>query len=187
MPIDSLQALSDGFADIVEKVKLSTARVDARNRIAGSGIVWSSEGVVATADHVVEREEDIVVQIGGSSYQAQLVGRDPSTDLAVLRIQSPQLVAAEVAPPKTVRPGSLAFAVGRPWGEEAVVSAGIVSALGRFGFNRGCGDLFREVLIHADVTLYPGFSGGPLADASGRVSGMNTSVIGRGMTHAVPA
>jgi S1-C subfamily serine protease len=186
MAIESLQALSDDLAAVVEKVKRSTARVDARNRIAGTGIVWSADGVVLTADHIVEREEDIVVQIGAGSHEAQLVGRDPTTDLAVLQIKATNLIAAEIAP-QSVKPGHLVFAVGKPWGDEAIVSAGIVSTIGHFGFRQGWGEQFREGLIHADLTLYPGFSGGPLADASGRVVGLNTSAIGRGMALAVPS
>jgi S1-C subfamily serine protease len=185
MAPDNLQDFSDQLASMVEQVARSTARVDARHRVAGSGIVWSSDGVVVTADHVVEREEDIHVQLDGTTYDAELVGRDPTTDIAVLRINSKTAVAAKIADSKTLKQGNLVLAVGRPWGEEAIVSAGIVSAIGRFGFG-GWGEQFREGLIHADVTLYPGFSGGPLADASGRVVGVNTSAIGRGMALAVP-
>lgn len=186
MALNNLQDYSDQLAAIVEQVARSTARVDARHRVAGSGIVWSTDGVIVTADHVVEREEDIHVQLDGTSYDAELVGRDPSTDLAVLRINTKSGVAAQVADGKSLKQGNLVFAVGRPWGEEAIVSSGIVSAVGRFRFGNGWGEQFREGLIHADLTLYPGFSGGPLADASGRVVGVNTSAIGRGMSLSVP-
>jgi S1-C subfamily serine protease len=186
MAIASLQDWSDQLAAAVEQVARSLARVDARNRVAGTGIVWSSEGIVVTADHVVEREEDIHVQLDGTTYDAELVGRDPTTDLAVLRVNTKNAIAAQVADSTTLKQGNLVFAVGRPWGGEAIVSAGVVSAVGRLGFWQGWGEQFREGLIHADVTLYPGFSGGPLADASGRVVGVNTSAIGRGMSLAVP-
>lgn len=186
MALNSLQDFSDQLAAMVDQVARSTVRVDARNRVAGTGIVWSSEGVVVTADHVVEREEDIHVQVDGTTYNAELVGRDPSTDLAVLRFDEKNTASAKFADSKSLKQGNLVFAVGRPWGEDAIVSSGIVSAVGRFGFGNGWGEQFREGLIHADVTLYPGFSGGPLADASGRVVGLNTSAIGRGMSLAVP-
>jgi S1-C subfamily serine protease len=188
MAIDSLQGFSDQLAAMVEQVARSTARVDARNRVAGTGIVWSTDGVVVTADHVVEREENIHVQLDGTTYDAELAGRDPATDLAVLRIKANNTVAAGIADAKALKQGHLVFAIGRPWGEEAIVSGGIVSAIGRFGFGVGWDPegQFREGLIHADLTLYPGFSGGPLADASGRVVGVNTSAIGRGMSFAVP-
>jgi S1-C subfamily serine protease len=187
MALNNLQDFSDQFAAMVEQVARSTARVDARHRVAGSGIVWSSDGVVVTADHVVEREEDIHVQLDGTTYDAELVGRDPTTDLAVLRINSKNAIAAKIADSKALKQGNLVFAVGRPWSEEAIVSSGVISAIGRVGFGDGWGEQFREGLIHADVTLYPGFSGGPLADASGRVVGVNTSAIGRGMSLAVPS
>jgi len=186
MALESLQAFSDQLAAMVESVTRVTARVDARNRVAGSGIVWSADGVILTADHVVEREEDIHVQLDGTTYDAELVGRDPTTDLALLRVDAKNLVAASVADSKTLKAGHLVFAVGRPWGGEPIASSGIVSALGKFGFGSGWGSQFREGLINSDVVLYPGFSGGPLADASGRVVGMNSSVIGRGMSLAVP-
>ncbi len=186
MALDSLQSFSDQLAATVEKVTRVTARVNARNRVAGSGIVWSSDGAILTADHVVEREENIQVQLEGQSYDAELVGRDPTTDLAVLKVNATNLVAAQVADSKILKAGNLVFAVGRPWGDEPIVSSGIVSALGRFGAAHGWGGQFREGLIHADVVLYPGFSGGPLADASGRVVGINSSVIGRGMSLAIP-
>ncbi|RIK14771.1 MAG: signal protein PDZ, partial [Chloroflexi bacterium] len=151
-------------------------------------MIWSSDGAIVTADHVVEREENIRVVLDGATFQAELAGRDPTTDLAVLKIKSDApLQPAQVADSKTLKQGNLVFAIGRPWGQEAIVSGGIVSALGRFGMGNGWGAQFREGLIHSDVTLYPGFSGGPLADASGRVVGINSSVLGRDLALAIPS
>jgi S1-C subfamily serine protease len=186
MALDSLQAYSDELAAAVAKVTRSVVRVEARQRVAGTGVVWTSAGAVVTADHVVEREENIRVVFDGTTYEAELAGRDPSTDLAVLRVKASNLVPAQVAESKSLKQGNLVFAVGRPWGEEAIVSGGIVSALGKFGRANVWGAQFREGLIHTDVTLYPGFSGGPLADASGRVVGINSSVLGRDLALAVP-
>lgn len=186
MAINTLQGYSDELANMVEKVTRSVVRVEARERIAGSGVVWSSEGAIITADHVVERDDNISVQVDGTKYDAELAGRDSSTDLALLRIKGNNLVAAQIADSKTLKAGNLVFAIGRPWGGEAIVSGGILSALGKFGRVWGGENQFREGLIHADVTLYPGFSGGPLADASGRVVGINTSAIGRGIALAIP-
>lgn len=187
MALESLQQYSDELAAVVARVTRSVVRVEARQRIAGTGVVWSSDGAIVTADHVVEREENIRVVFDGSTYEAQLAGRDPTSDLAVLRIQGATLTAAEIAGGKSLKQGNLVFAVGRPWGEEAIVSGGIVSAMGRFGRGNGWGNPFREGLIHTDVTLYPGFSGGPLADASGRVVGINSSVLGRDLSLAIPS
>lgn len=185
MALENLQAFSDELAAVVAKVTRSVVRVEARQRIAGTGVVWTADGAIVTADHVVEREENIKVVFDGSSYDAELAGRDPSTDLAVLRIRGAALQPAQVAD-LTLKQGNLVFAVGRPWGQEPIVSAGIVSALGKFGQSNGWGQQFREGLIHTDVTLYPGFSGGPLADASGRVVGINSSIIGRDLSLAIP-
>ncbi|HZQ05048.1 MAG TPA: trypsin-like peptidase domain-containing protein [Anaerolineae bacterium] len=184
MALENLQAFSDELAAIVAKVTRSVVRVEARERVAGTGVVWTSGGAIVTADHVVEREENIRVVFNGSTYDAELAGRDPTTDLAVLKVKASDLVPAQVADSKTLKQGNLVFAVGRPWGDEAIVSSGIVSALGRFG--RGWGNQFREGLIHTDLTLYPGFSGGPLANASGQIVGINSSVLGRDLALAIP-
>jgi len=183
----NLQAYSDELAAVVAQVARSVARVQARQRIAGTGVVWNADGAIVTADHVVEREENIRVVLDGATYEAELAGRDPTTDLAVLRIKPDRpLQPAQVADSKTLKQGNLVFAIGRPWGAEALVSGGIVSALGKFGMGNGWGAQFRDGLIHSDVTLYPGFSGGPLADASGRVVGINSSVLGRDLALAIP-
>lgn len=187
MALDSLQAYSDELAAKVAQVARSVVRVEARQRVAGTGVVWTAEGAIVTADHVVEREENIRVSVDGQAYDAELAGRDPTTDIAVLKIKAANLFAAQVAESKSLKQGNLVFAVGRPWGEEAIVSAGIVSALGKFGRNAGWGNQFKEGLIHSDVTLYPGFSGGPLADASGRIVGINSSVLGRDLALAIPS
>ncbi len=188
MPFESLQAYSDELAAVVAQVTRSVVRVEARQRIAGSGVVWTADGAIVTADHVVEREENIRVVFDGSTYAAELAGRDPTTDLAVLKIKADAaLTPAQLADGGALKQGNLVFAVGRPWGSEAIVSSGIVSALGKFGFGNGWGNSFREGLIHSDTTLYPGFSGGPLADASGRVVGINSSVLGRDLSLAIPS
>lgn len=187
MALANLQAYSDELAAVVAQVTRSVVRVEARQRIAGTGIVWTREGAIVTADHVVEREENIRVVFDGTTFQAELAGRDPTTDLAVLKIQGANLMPAQIADAKSLKQGNLVFAVGRPWGEEAIVSGGIVSALGKFGRSNGWGSQFKEGLIHSDVTLYPGFSGGPLADASGRIVGMNSSVLGRDLALAIPS
>ncbi len=185
MALDSLQALSDQLAATIRKVSLSTARVDARNGVAGAGIVWSADGVVVTADHVLEREDNLRVELEGGTFEAELVGRDPGTDLAVLKAKGTNLIAADIAGPQTLAPGNLVVAVARPWGQ-TVASAGIVSSIGRAGEGGHWAEQFREGLINAEITLYPGFSGGPLADASGRIVGMNTSGPGQRMRIAIP-
>lgn len=183
MAIESLQGFSDQLAALVESASKSVVRVDARYRIAGTGIVWASD-VILTADHVVEREEGIQVSFNGNSHPVELVGRDPSTDIAALRVKGASLTPANIGDPKALKLGHLVAALGRPWGEEPIASVGVVSGKG-LGF-RGRSRL-RDGLIQTDLVLYPGFSGGPLIDASGRVVGMNSATLGRGISFAVPA
>lgn len=179
----NLQEYSDQLASVVEQVSKSVVRVDARHRVAGTGIAWSNDGVILTADHVVEREENIRVTLGdGSEHDAELAGRDPATDIAALRVKGVTLAPASLAPLSSLRLGNLVIAVGKPWDNEIVVSAGVVSSLGR-GKRRGP---FRDGLVQTDAVMLPGFSGGPLVDASGRVVGMNSSVLGRGASLAIP-
>ncbi len=187
MSLENLQAYSDELAAVVAKVSQSVVRVEARQRVAGTGVVWTSEGAIVTADHVVERDENIRVVFNGSTFEAELAGRDHSTDLAVLKIKGANLVPAQVAEAKSLKQGNLVFAVGRPWGDEAIVSAGIVSALGKFGRAFMGASQFKEGLIHSNLILYPGFSGGPLADASGRIVGINSSVLGGDLALAIPS
>ncbi len=184
MPIQSLQEFSDQLAALIENASKFVVRVDARQRIAGTGIIWANDAIL-TADHVIEREDEIQVSLNGTSFSAEIAGRDPSTDIAALRIKGATLTPALVGDPKTLKAGHLVIAIGRPWSPDTVVSVGTVSARGLGWLGRQ--SQFREGLIQADVILYPGFSGGPLVDASGRVVGMNTSVLGRGMALAVPA
>lgn len=180
-----LQGLSNDLADVVERAGRQVVRVNARRRVPGSGILWSPDGVVVTADHVVEVEEGITIGLPeGQEVPAQLVARDPGTDLAVLRAQLSGRTAVELAEPSSVKVGNLVLALGRPGEEGPMATIGIVSALtGPWRTRRG-GVL--EQLIQTDVTLYPGFSGGPLVDASGRVIGLNSSLLGRGASVAIP-
>ncbi len=181
-----LQGLSNDLAEVVERAGGQVVRVNARRRWPGSGILWSADGVVVTADHVVEVEEGITVGLPeGQEVPAELVGRDPGTDLAVLRVQVGERPAAELAEASSVKVGNLVLALGRPGEGGPMASFGIVSAVtGPWRTRRG-GVLER--LIQADVTLYPGFSGGPLVDAAGRVVGLNTSRLDRGVSVAIPS
>ena len=179
-----LAGLSDDLADAVEKAGRHLVRVNARRRIPASGIVWSTDGLLVTADHVVETEEGITVGLpDGREVAARVLGRDPGTDLALLRAAATDLVPAEVAEGE-VRVGNLVLAVARPGSGGAMATVGVVSAVG--GPWRTWRGGLLESLIQADVTLYPGFSGGALVDAAGRMVGMNTSLLARGVSVAVP-
>lgn len=178
------EALSNHLADAVEAAAAWTVRVVARRRLGATGVAWNAEGVVVTADHVIESEDDVLIGLpDGSTTSAQVVGRDPGTDLAVLRLDGATLPAADRTPEGSVRVGQLALGLGRP-GSSIQASLGVVSALGgQWRTRRG-----RQIegFVRSDVTFFPGFSGGPLIDAAGRLIGINTSRFGPGQGIAIP-
>ncbi|HXT35316.1 MAG TPA: trypsin-like peptidase domain-containing protein, partial [Chloroflexota bacterium] len=173
-----LAAISNELAGAVDLAGKSIVAVRARRHVAAAGIVWAS-GVVVTANHVVEQEEDITLILpDGKEAKATLAGRDPGTDLAVLRVDAPGLVPATLGDSANLRVGQFTLAVARPGGEGLAASSGIVSAISG-GWRTWKGGMM-DALIKVDLTLYPGFSGGPLVDAAGRVVGLNTSGLSRG-------
>jgi len=147
-----------------------------------SGIAFAAD-LVLTADHVIEREDGISVLLAdGTESAAKLAGRDPGSDLAVLRLEKERTTPAE--PAMQARIGQLVLALGRPSPEGIEASLGVVSAMGGpVRTPHGSIDKY----IRTDATPYPGFSGGPLVDAEGRVVGVNTSGFGRGVTLTIPA
>jgi S1-C subfamily serine protease len=174
--------VSDALAGAVEAAAHYTTRVDGRGRLASSGIIWT-DGVIVTANHTIERDEDVTVTLpDGTQVAATIAGRDPGSDIAVLRAASSSSPAPRAG---QVRVGSLALAVGRPGREGVEAALGVISAVvttaadsrpRRGRRRRGAGAL--ESVLRADVTMYPGFSGGPLADLRGELIGMNTSGMG---------
>jgi S1-C subfamily serine protease len=179
-----LKNLSDDLADTVEAAAAGVVRVAARRRLAASGIVWSADGVVVTAHHVAERDENIEIGLpDGQTVTGALVGRDPTTDLAVIRAQASGLAVAKWTGPESLRVGHLVLGLGRP-GRSVQATLGIVSALGE-GWRTPAGGRV-EPYLQTDLVMYPGFSGGPLVDASGQVLGLNTSALLRGISLAVP-
>jgi S1-C subfamily serine protease len=154
--------------------------------MAASGIIWPESGVVVTADHAVERDDDVGVTLAdGQKLSASVVGRDPGSDLAVLRLAGQAPAAAQLAPADSARVGHLVLALGRPGQGALMASFGVVSALG--GSWRTARGGIVEGYIRADVRLYPGFSGGPLVDTHGRVVGLNSWYLARGQELAIPA
>lgn len=215
---DALQSLSDALAAAVEKASPGIVRVEGRRRLPGTGIVWSSDGVIVTAHHIIERNENINVSLPGDVIApARLIGRDPNTDLAVLKVEASTTppVWADGTDGNELKVGHLVLAVGRPTAQ-VQATLGVVSKLsepesehkrkrahveGR-GPRHGRGgregrrwmwyaenEMFGNVgpVIQTDVVMYPGFSGGPLLDASGAVRGMNTSALSRGSSITIPA
>jgi S1-C subfamily serine protease len=171
----SLAAFSDALADAVAAAAPSIVSVDARRRFPASGIAWS-DAVVVTADHAIERDERIkVVRHDGTSLDAAIAGRDAAADVAVLKVAAGSLPAARRGGPG--RTGNLALALGRP-GSNVQASLGVISSVGSPW--RTVHGARVDGYLRSDTTFYPGFSGGPLVDASGAVLGMNTSRLGPG-------
>lgn len=179
-----LVEVSDGLAQVVEEARSWIVRVHGRRRFGATGLIWSADGLIVTADHVIERPEDIKVGLpDGRELQATFVGRDQGTDLALLKIDASGLIAARLRA-QPVKVGHLALALGKPQGDQVMASLGVVSAVG--GTWRTWRGGAIEGVIRSDVTLYPGFSGGPLLDASGQVIGLNTSILARGLAVTIP-
>lgn len=179
-----LVELSNALADAVETVGSSIVTVKARRRIPATGLIWSSDGLIVTANHIVERDEDITVVLpDGTEVAAELAGRDPSTDVAALKIDATGLTPAPKAS-SDARPGQIVLALGRPYGSTPQVAFGAVSVVGNGRRSRRSRQL--EGAVRPDVTMYPGFSGGPLVNAAGEVLGMNTSALARGLPLTIP-
>ena len=178
-----LTELSDAMVEAVAKAGAVTVMIDARRRLPASGIAYAPD-LILTADHVVERDDDIkVVLPDGKSVSAEVVGRDAGGDLALLRLESPAALAADPAHGEA-RVGQLVLALGRPSKEGIQASLGVVSAVGG-PVRTGRGGLLERYL-RTDAIPYPGFSGGPLVDTLGRVVGLNTSGLARGASLVIP-
>ena len=181
----NLEKLSQDLASVAESAGPSIVRVDARRRMSATGVVWSTDGVIVTANHVVRRDEGIQVGLpDGTTAAATLVGRDPATDLAMLKVDASDLTPATWTDTEELGVGQLVLALGRP-GRTVQATLGVVSGLGKSWRTPTGGEI--EPYLQTDVTMYPGFSGGPLATASGKFAGINSSKLLRGVSVTVPA
>ena len=177
-----LTDFSNGLTTAVEKAGMSTILVDARKRYPASGIAYA-EDLVLTADHVVTRDDDLKIGLpDGKSLKVTVAGRDPGSDLAVLRLAEKALTPARTS--NDVKVGQLVLALGRPNSAGMQASWGIVTAIsGPARTHRG--GLLDEY-ISTETTPYPGFSGGPLVNTEGEVLGLNTSGLTRGSSLTIP-
>ena len=203
--VQEARKLSDAFVQVAEKVNPSVVQLDVTSRdenetiryfgrgndspIArgtGSGVVFTSDGAILTNNHVVEGALTINVHLrDGRLLPAKLVGRDPATDLAVVKVEATGLVAAKFADSDQARVGEWVVAIGSPFGLGYSVTTGVLSAKGRGGIGMNA----IEDYLQTDASINPGNSGGPLCDLEGRVLGINTMIVGRGsgIGFAVPA
>lgn len=177
-----LNDFSNGLTSAVEKAGASTILVDARKRYPASGIAYA-EDLILTADHVVTREENIKVLLpDGRTLDATIAGRDPGSDLALLRLSEKALTPAKTS--DNVKVGQLVLALGRPNSQGMQASWGIVTSIN--GPTRTFRGGLLDEYIRTETTPYPGFSGGPLVNTEGEVLGLNTSGLTHGSSLTIP-
>jgi serine protease Do len=168
------------YGEVGERLRRSTVQVRAGQQSAGSGVIWDSTGLIVTNAHVAQTRQLTVELWDGRKYPAELSARDGRRDLAALRVDGRQLEPAIAGDSSRLRPGEIVIAVGNPLGFTGALSTGVIHTMGPL---RGLGN--RE-WVQASIRLAPGNSGGPLADAMGRVIGINTMVVSGGLALAVP-
>ena len=174
--------VSEAAAGVAAALRNQLVAVRSRQG-GGSGTTWRDDGLIVTNNHVVPGDSAEVQLPDDRVLPAKVVAREPEHDLAALRIEAHGLTAAIPGDSAAIRPGQLVFAAGNPWGLRGTVTAGIVVSTGRATIENG---VPLEEAVRANVRLAPGNSGGPLADAAGRVIGINAMIAG-GMAIAVPA
>jgi serine protease Do len=164
--------LTEELADITAKLRNSTVKVRTSSSGGGSGVIWQSDGLIITNAHVATTKQAIVELADGRLFNAVRTQFDPTRDLAVLKIAATELPVATIGNPDGLRVGELVIAVGNPFGDNGAVTIGIIHTN-------------NQNAVMADIRLFPGNSGGPLADCFGRVIGINTMIV-NGLAVAIP-
>jgi serine protease Do len=181
------EILDGALTGLATRLKPSVVQVRRRSGGNGAGVIWTSGGKIVTNHHVVAgagRGGLVVEQPNGQSHEARVLASNPALDLALLQIDAQNLPAAPVGDSRGLRVGELVIAVGHPWGQRDVVTAGIVSGVGVLEAARGG---WRAQYIRSDVRLAPGNSGGPLLNARGQVIGINAMIFGGDLSVAIPS
>ena len=177
---ESAARFDEAFSVVGEKLRRSTVQVFDGRRGAGSGVIWRADGWIVTNAHVVRGNSARVRFADGRTLEAEVIGRAAERDLAALYVAASDLPAAEIGASTAVRVGEIVLAAGSPFGVRGAVSAGVLHGIG------GVPRVGKQRWLQADLELAPGNSGGPLADANGRVIGIN-SMIAMGLGLAIPS
>lgn len=179
-----LQSFSNAVTELADSVSPSVVSVNAGRR-GGSGIVWSNDGLVVTASHAIGHSAAPTVKFGdGKEFEAKLLGRDPYTDVALLKVEATGLSPAKAGSADGIKVGQFVLALANPFGRKASATSGIITSHRRS--MRGFWGMMIEDAVVSDAKLNPGYSGGPLVDASGKVLGMNVAYFaGRGVAVSV--
>jgi serine protease Do len=167
-------SVGDGLAEVVDRLRAVTVQILDGDYACGAGVIWRSDGIVISNSHVVRTNGCRLKLADGTVLQCELLKRDPRVDLVALRMKEINLPTAESRDARTLRAGELVLAVGNPMGVAGAFSVGVLASQ----------PADSEMLLRADIRLQPGNSGGPLADAQGRVIGINSMVV-NGMGIAV--
>jgi serine protease Do len=181
-----IEAFSSSLAEMIEQAQASVVQVRRGDRGAGTGVIWQAKGGIITNHHVIAHAgSKILVELrDGRTLEAQIVDSDPTLDVALLNVPADDLTAVPFADSSKLRVGELVFAIGNPWGQRGVVTAGIVSALSKVKMRNSNRQL---EYIKSDVRLAPGNSGGPLLNAQGHVIGINAMIMGGDLSVAIPS
>lgn len=183
--IVSIAGAAEELAELVARVRDSVVLVRSGREGSGSGVIWRADGIVMTNHHVVARRDRATVVLNDNrELAAEVIARDPVLDLAALKVDAVGLPVATIGLSQELRIGELVLAIGNPWGQRSVVTAGIVSGVGAIetSWRRG-----KAEYIRSDVGLAPGNSGGALIDARGTVVGINAMIFGGDLGVAIPS
>ncbi|MCK5430997.1 MAG: trypsin-like peptidase domain-containing protein [Anaerolineales bacterium] len=185
MAIDFSASMTNALSELIKHVQRSLVMVHNGRHSVGTGILWRRGGFILTNQHVLGRKKRVRVTLeDGSEALASVLAREAEIDLVLLQVELPDLPVALIADSREVKVGQIVLAVGHPWGQRGVVTAGIISGLGS-ATTRRKGE--KLPIFRSDVTLAPGNSGGPLVNTLGGVIGINTMIVGGDLGVAIPS